>query len=61
MLISVVSNEHVIVHFLVKILSLKQYPIKLPQNCFDSFDYFNETEMQISKFSFVLEKLKKLF
>ena len=61
MLISVVSNEHVIVHFWVKILSLKQYPTKLPQNCFDSFDCFNETGRQISKFSFVLEKLKKLF
>ena len=32
------------------------YPIKVRQNCFDSFSRPNQTGMQIFKFSFALDK-----
>ena len=35
---------------------LKYLPIKVPRNGFDSFNCTNQTGMQISKFSFALDK-----
>ena len=32
------------------------YPMKVPQNCFNSFNCSNQTDMQVSKFRFVLDK-----
>ena len=40
---------------------LKHYLRKVPQNCFDLFNRWNKSGMQISKFSFALGKIKNWF
>ena len=42
--------------FLDNVHLLKDYPIKLPQNCFDSFNCPNQAGTQISNFLFALDK-----
>ena len=39
----------------------KNYPVKLPQNCLNSFNYSNQSCIQVSKFLFVLDKELKCF
>ena len=52
----VVFNEHDILHFWNKTHLFKLYPVKVPQNCFNSFNYLNQTCIQVSKFSLALDK-----
>ena len=52
----VVFSKHDILHFRDNDHSLKYYPVKVSQNCFYSFNCSNRTGMQVSKFSFVLDK-----
>ena len=52
----VVFSEHDILHSWDKVHLFKYYPVKVPQNCFNSFDYSNQTYIQVSKFSFALDK-----
>ena len=50
-----------ILYFWDNVRLLKHYPIKVRQNCFDSFSRPNQTGMQIFKFSFALDKWKNWF
>ena len=52
----VVSSKYDILHFWDNVHLFKHYPVKVPQNCFNSFIYSNQTCIQISKFSVVLDK-----
>ena len=52
----VVFSKHDILHFWDNVHLFKYYPVKVPQNCFDSFNCSNQTCIQISKFSFALDK-----
>ena len=52
----VVFTEHSILHFLDNVHLLKYYPVKVPQNSFNSVKCLNKTGMQVSKFSFALDK-----
>ena len=36
----------------------KYYPVKVPQNCFNTFNCSNQPCIQVSKFSFALDKQK---
>ena len=47
----VVFSKHDILHFWDNVDLLKYYPVKVPQNCFHSFNYSNQTSIQVSKFS----------
>ena len=57
---TVVFNENVSWYFWDNIHLLKHYPVKLPQNSFESLNYTNQTRIQISisKLSFTLSKSK---
>ena len=46
----VVFREHDVLHFWANFHLLKYYPVKGPQNCFNSFNYWNQTCIQVSKF-----------
>ena len=48
-------------YFWENVHSFKHYPVKVPQNCFNLFNYSNQTCIQVSKFSFVLDKEKNWF
>ena len=52
----VVSNEHDVLHFRDNVHLLKYYPVKVSQNFFYSFNCSDQTGMQASKFSFLLDK-----
>ena len=52
----VVFSKHDILHFWDNVYLFKYYPVKVPQNCFNSFNYSNQTCIQVSKFSFALDK-----
>ena len=52
----VVFSEHEFVYFWDNFHLLKHYSVKVPQNCFNSFIYSNQTCTQVSKFSFALDK-----
>ena len=45
------SNKHDILHFGDNVNLFKYYPVKVPQNCFNSFSYSNQTCIQVSKCS----------
>ena len=51
----VVFSEHIL-HFWDNFHLFKYYPVKVPQICFNSFNYSNQTCIQVSKFSFALDK-----
>ena len=57
----IVFNENAIYYFWDNVHLLKHYSIKLPQNWFDSSNCTNQTGIQISKFSFALDKFKNWF
>ena len=57
----VVFSEHDTLRFWDNFHLFKCYPVKVPQNCFNSFNYSNQTCIQVSKFSFALDKQKKWF
>ena len=46
----VIFTEHDLLHL------LKHYPVKVTENCFNSFNCPNQTGMLVSKFPFVLDK-----
>ena len=52
----VVFSKHDVLHFRDNARSLKYYPVKVSQNCLYSFNFSYKTCMQVSKFSFVLDK-----
>ena len=52
----VVFSEHDILHFWNNVHLFKYYPMKVPQNCFNYFNYSNQTCIQVFKFSFLLDK-----
>ena len=52
----VVFSEHDILHFWDNVHFLKYYSVKVPQSCFNSFNCWNETCIQVSKFLFALDK-----
>ena len=52
----VVFSEYDIIHFEDNVHLLKYYPVKVSQNHFYSFNCSNKTGMQVSKFSFALDK-----
>ena len=52
----VVFSEHDILHFWDNVHLINYYPVKVPQNCFNSFNFSNQTCIQVSKFSFALDK-----
>ena len=52
----VVFSEHDILHFSVNVHLLKYYPVKVRQNYFNSFNYSNQTCIQVFKFSVALDK-----
>ena len=56
----VVCSKHDILHFWDNVHLFKYYPVKAPQNCFYSFNYSNQTCIQVSKFSFALGEWTKL-
>ena len=56
----VVFSEHDILHFRDNGHLLKYHPVKVPLNSFDSFNCSNQAGLQVSKFSFALNKYKKL-
>ena len=51
-----VFSKHDILHFWDNFHLFKFYPVKVPQNCSNSFNYSNQTCIQVSKFSFALGK-----
>ena len=52
----VVFSEHDILSPWDTAHLFKYYPVKVPPNCFNSFDYSKQTCIQVSKFSFALDK-----
>ena len=58
-LLVVVFSEYHIFHFWDNVHFFKHYPVKVPQNCFNSFNCSNQTCTQVSKFSFPQDKSKK--
>ena len=44
-----------------KCILLKHYPVKVPQNWFNSFNSSNQTAMQVNKFSFALHNCHETF
>ena len=55
-----VFTEHDILHLWDNIHLLKYYPVKVPQNCFNSFNCSNKTGIQYSKFWFALDREKSI-
>ena len=55
----VVFTEHDILDFWDNLHLLKYYSVKVRQNCFNSFYCSNQTDMQVYKFWFALDKQKK--
>ena len=53
-----IFNENASLYFLDNVHLLKHYPIKLPQNRFDSCNCPNQAGIQISKILFALDKPK---
>ena len=45
----VVSSKHVILHFWDNVRLFKYYPVEVPQICFNSLNYSNQTCIQVSK------------
>ena len=60
-LIAAVFSKHDILYFWGNVYLFKYYPVKVPQNCFNSFSCSNETWIQVSKSSFALDKQKSQF
>ena len=54
-------SEHDIRHYWENVHLFKYYPVKVPRNYFNSFNYLNQTCIQVSKFSFALDKSKEWF
>ena len=52
----VVISEHNNLHFPDNVHLLKYHPVKASQNCFYSFNSSSQTSLQVSKFSFALDK-----
>ena len=52
----VVFSEHDTLNSWDTVHLFKDYRVKVPRNCFNSFDYSNQTCIQVSKFSFALDK-----
>ena len=52
----VVFSKHDVFLFWDNVHLSKYYPVKAPQNCFNSFNYSNQTCIQVSKFSFALDE-----
>ena len=52
----VVFSEHDILSSWDTVHLFKYYQVKVPRNCFNSFDYSKQTCIQVSKFSFALDK-----
>ena len=52
----VVFSEHGTLHSSDNVHLFKYYTLKVPQNCFKYFNCFNQTCVQVSKFSFALGK-----
>ena len=52
----IVFWEHGILHILDNVYLFKYYPMKVPQNCFNYFNCSNQACIQVSKFSFALDK-----
>ena len=53
-------SEQDIFDFWDNVHVLKCYPMKVPQNCFNSSNYLNQTCIQGSKFLFSLGKSKRV-
>ena len=51
-----VFSEHDLLDFWDNIQLFKYHPVKVPQNCFNSYNYSNQTCIQVSKFSCALDK-----
>ena len=51
----VVFSEHNILHFCDDVHLVKYYLVKVPLNCLNSFNYSNQTCIQVSTFSFALD------
>ena len=54
-------SEHDIRHYCENVHLFKYYPVKVPRNYFNSFNYLHQTCIQVSKFSFALDKSKEWF
>ena len=52
----VVFSKHDILHFWDNVHLFKYYPVTVPQNYFNSFNYSNQACIQVFKFSFVVDK-----
>ena len=52
----VVFSKHDILHFWDNVHLFKYYTVKVPQNCCNSFNCSNQACIQVSKFSFALDK-----
>ena len=52
----VVFSEHGILHFWDNAHLFKYYTVKVPRNCSNSFNCLNQNRIQVSKFSFALDK-----
>ena len=52
----IVFTEYYILHFWNHAHLLKYYPVKVLQNCFNPFNCPNQTGVQVSKFSFDLDR-----
>ena len=57
----VVFNKHDISYFWNNVHLFKYYPVKIPQNCFNSFNYLNQTCNQVFKFSAALTEWQNWF
>ena len=53
---AVAFSKHDILHFWGNVHLFKYYPLKVPQNDFNSFNCSNQTCIQVSKFSFGIAK-----
>ena len=51
-----VFSEHDTLHFGDNIHLFKYYPVKVPKNCYNSFNCSNQTCIQVSKYLLALEK-----
>ena len=49
-------SKHDLLHFRDNIYLSKYYAMKISQNCFYSFNCSDQTGMQVSNFSFTLDK-----
>ena len=53
---AVVFSKLDFLHFRDNVHLFKYYPLRVPQNCFNSSNCSNQTCIQVSKFSFVVDK-----